>query len=65
MFYCERCQSKFNATVGASGECPRCKETDAVASPLRFRIFEPSALRVAGLTPHHRGHSGPGAQAAK
>lgn len=66
MFYCERCESRFNATVAAAaGDCPRCKENDAVTSPLRFRLFEPSALRVAGLTPHHRGHHGPGAQPAK
>jgi hypothetical protein len=65
MFYCERCENSFNATIAAaSGDCPRCKENDAVAVTLRFRLFEPSALRVAGLAPHYRG--GPGsAQQAK
>lgn len=56
MFYCERCESKYSATVAAaSGDCPRCKEGDGVASPLRFRLFEPSALKVAGLTPARSG----------
>ena len=52
MFHCERCESRFNATVAASaGDCPRCQASDGVASPLRFRLFEPSALKVAGLSP--------------
>ncbi len=52
MFFCERCESKFNATIAAaSGDCPRCKENEGVSSPLRFRLFEPSALKVAGLSP--------------
>jgi hypothetical protein len=56
VFYCERCESKYSATVAAaSGDCPRCKEGDGVASPLRFRLFEPSALKVAGLTPARSG----------
>lgn len=56
MFFCERCESKFNATVAAaSGDCPRCKENDGVSSQLRFRLFEPSALKVAGLSPVRSG----------
>jgi hypothetical protein len=56
MFFCERCESRYNATVAAaSGGCPRCKEADGVAAPLRFRLFEPSALKVAGLSPVHTG----------
>lgn len=52
MFYCERCESRFNATVAASaGDCPRCKESDGVARTLRFRLFEPSALKTANLPP--------------
>jgi len=52
MFFCERCESSFNATVAAaSGECPRCKEREGISAPLRFRLFEPSALKVAGLQP--------------
>jgi hypothetical protein len=52
MFFCERCETQFNATVAAaSGDCPRCKEKEAISVPLRFRLFEPSAIRVAGLTP--------------
>lgn len=52
MFFCERCESRFNATIAAaSGDCPRCKESEGVSSPLRFRLFEPSALKVAGLSP--------------
>jgi len=52
VFYCERCESSFNATIAAaSSDCPRCKERDGTASPLRFRLFEPSALKVAGLAP--------------
>jgi hypothetical protein len=63
MFYCERCENSFNATVAAaSGDCPRCKENDAVAVPLRFRLFEPSALRVAGLAPQYRGRATPAHQ---
>ena len=51
MFYCERCESRFNATVAAaSSGCPRCKEQDGTAAPLRFRLFEPSALKVAGIS---------------
>jgi hypothetical protein len=52
VFYCERCESRFNATVAAaSSGCPRCKEKDGTAAPLRFRLFEPSALKVAGISP--------------
>jgi hypothetical protein len=52
VFFCERCESRFNATVAASaGDCPRCRESDGVSIPLRFRLFEPSALKVAGLKP--------------
>ncbi len=54
MFYCERCESKFNAAAGRAGDCPRCKREDGVISPLRFRLFEPSALKVAGLSPGRR-----------
>lgn len=52
MFYCERCESEYNATVAAAaGDCPRCKESDGTKSPLRFRLFDPSALKVAALSP--------------
>jgi hypothetical protein len=52
VFFCERCESKFNATVAAaSGDCPRCKADKGLSVPLRFRLFEPSALKVAGLSP--------------
>ena len=52
MFFCERCESRFNATVAAASDgCPRCQESEGVDSPLRFRLFEPSALKVAGLSP--------------
>jgi len=52
MFYCERCGSRFNETVAAaSSNCPRCREADGVESPLRFRLFSRSALRVAGIEP--------------
>ena len=52
MFFCERCETTFNATIAAaSGDCPRCKEKEGISIPLRFRLFEPSALRVAGLQP--------------
>jgi hypothetical protein len=52
MFICERCESRYNATVAAaSSDCPRCKESEGIATPLRFRLFEPSALKVAGLSP--------------
>jgi Zn finger protein HypA/HybF involved in hydrogenase expression len=55
VFYCERCESRFNATVAAAaGDCPRCKESDGVASKLRFRLFEPSALKVAGISPSRK-----------
>lgn len=65
MFYCERCDSKFNATIAAaSSDCPRCKERDGTASPLRFRLFEPSALKVAGLSPRSDA-AAPRSQAAK
>ncbi len=66
MFYCERCESKFNATVAASaGDCPRCKGNDGVTSPLRFRLFEPSALKVAKLKPAGAGASVAQSQPAK
>lgn len=56
MFFCERCESQFNATVAvASGDCPRCKEKEGASVPLRFRLFEPSAIRVAGLSPMRTG----------
>lgn len=52
MFHCERCESRFNATVAAAaGDCPRCRESDGVSSPLRFRLFDPSAIKVAALSP--------------
>ena len=54
MFFCERCETSFNATVAAaSGDCPRCKEREGISAPLRFRLFDPSALKVAGLKPKH------------
>jgi hypothetical protein len=66
VFHCERCESSFNATVAASAtDCPRCKQTDGVSSPLRFRLFEPSALRVAGLAPSRRGTAVAQGHAAK
>lgn len=65
MFYCERCESRFNATVAAAaGDCPRCKESDGVASKLRFRLFEPSALKVAELRPGRQAPA-PRAEATK
>jgi hypothetical protein len=65
VFHCERCESRFNATVAAAaGDCPRCKESDGVTSPLRFRLFEPSALKVADLSPS-RSTSVPRSQPAK
>jgi hypothetical protein len=66
MFFCERCESRYNATVAAaSGGCPRCKEADGISTPLHFRLFEPSALKVAGLTPARTGASVPRSQPAK
>jgi hypothetical protein len=66
VFFCERCESRFNATVAAaSGDCPRCKENDGVSSQLRFRLFEPSALKVAGLSPARVGVPVPRIQPAK
>lgn len=56
MFFCERCETSYNATVAAaSGDCPRCKEKEGISIPLRFRLFEPSALKVAGLQPKRDG----------
>jgi hypothetical protein len=66
VFFCERCESRFNATVAASaGDCPRCKESDGVTTPLRFRLFEPSALKVAGLSPARATPPAAHSQAAK
>jgi hypothetical protein len=65
VFFCERCESRFNATIAAaSGDCPRCKENDGV-SQLRFRLFEPSALKVAGLSPARVGAPASRSQPAK
>ena len=50
MFHCGRCRTSFNATVAsASGDCPRCRARDGVASPLHFRLFDPAEIEVAGL----------------
>lgn len=66
MFFCERCESSFNATIAAaSGDCPRCKESEGVSSQLRFRLFEPSALKVAGLSPSKGSSQVPHSQPAK
>jgi hypothetical protein len=66
VFHCERCDNSYNATVAAaSSDCPRCKEGEGVSSPLRFRLFEPSALKVAGLSPAHSDAPLPSTQAAK
>lgn len=66
MFYCERCESRFNPTVAAAaGNCPRCKEDDGISIPLRFRLFEPSALKVAGLSPVRTAPLGSRSQPAK
>jgi hypothetical protein len=55
MFHCERCGSSFNATIASSaGSCPRCKLRTGEDVPLYFRLFEPSALQVAGLRPTQR-----------
>jgi hypothetical protein len=65
VFYCERCEASFNATVAAAaGDCPRCKASDGVASKLRLRLFEPSVLKVAGLSPGRKA-SMPRSQPAK
>jgi len=48
MFHCERCRSSFNATVAAAAfNCPRCRGRDGIEAPLRFKLFEPSAMGVA------------------
>ena len=61
VFFCERCETQFNATVAAaSGDCPRCKEKEGISVPLRFRLFEPSALKVAGLAPKRSGSASAG-----
>ncbi len=66
MFFCERCETQFNATVAAaSGDCPRCKEKEGISIPLRFRLFEPSAIRVAGLSPMRNDKSPARSQAAR
>jgi hypothetical protein len=66
VFHCERCENSFNATVAAaSSGCPRCREKDGIVSPLRFRIFEPSALKVAGLAPVRTGPPVPHSHATK
>jgi hypothetical protein len=66
VFFCERCESSFNATIAAaSGDCPRCKENEGVKSPLRFRLFEPSDLKVAGLSPTRSSSSAPHSQPVK
>ena len=66
MFFCERCESRFNATVAAaSSGCPRCQESEGVSAPLRFRLFEPSALKVAGLSPTRTTAPVPHSQPAK
>jgi hypothetical protein len=65
VFYCDRCESRFNATVAAAaGDCPRCRESDGVSSPLRFRLFETSALKAAGIS-SSRSASVPRSQPAK
>jgi hypothetical protein len=52
MFYCERCGTRFNAGAASSASfCPRCRSKDGVSSPLCFQIFDPAALRVAGIKP--------------
>ncbi len=59
MFHCERCGSSFNASIASSAaNCPRCKLREGKDEPLYFRLFEPSALRVAGLDPR-RGSGSP------
>ncbi len=66
MFFCERCETSYNATVAAaSGDCPRCKEKEGISVPLRFRLFEPSALKVAGLQPKRDGRPLPRDPVAK
>lgn len=66
MFFCERCETRFNATIAAaSGDCPRCKESEGVSSPLRFRLFEPSALKVAGIPAARTASAVPRSQPAK
>jgi hypothetical protein len=50
MHYCERCGDTYNATVAESARnCPKCS-AEGEKVPLRFRLFEPSALRVAGIS---------------
>jgi hypothetical protein len=66
MFFCERCESRYNATIAAAaGDCPRCKESEGVSVQLRFRLFEPSALKVAGLSPVRTGTQVSHSQPAK
>lgn len=52
MFQCQRCGSRFNATIAAASEnCPRCQAQDGVVAPVHFRLFEVSALQAGGLKP--------------
>jgi hypothetical protein len=52
MFYCERCETHFNAGAASSASsCPRCRSKDGVDSPLCFQIFDPAARRLAAIDP--------------
>lgn len=66
MFYCERCESKFNPTVAAASDgCPRCKESEGIVSPLRFRLFDRAALKDAAVSRARRATTVPRSQPAK
>lgn len=51
MFVCSRCGSSYNARHIGVEHCPRCRLRDKVDSPLAFKAFDLSEIKVRSLKP--------------
>lgn len=66
MFVCSRCGSSYSSKHIGVEHCPRCRLRDKVESPLAFKAFDLSQLKVTGLrAPGRSGSPAPGAGTAR
>ena len=49
MFVCSRCGSSYSSRHIGVEHCPRCRLRDKVESPLAFKAFDLSQIKVTGL----------------
>lgn len=65
MFVCSRCGSSYSSKHIGVEHCPRCRLRDKVESPLAFKAFDLSGLKVTSLkTPSQAEGTAPGPSSA-